>query len=134
MFEENAALIREACVRLENEPVEKALHGYLVLGGLKRVAEIASALDARLPGDLPFANHFFSALTSLPHDDEGHWISLLEDLALIFRAKALGAPDLEVSGIERTLLEYFETSGEWKDTGMVVTTLYWYELPQRFKA
>lgn len=134
MFEENAALIRETCVRLENEPVEKALYGYLVLGGLKRVAEIASALDARLPGDLPFANHFFSELTSLPQDDEGHWISLLEDLALIFRAKALAAPDLEVSGIERALLEYFETSDEWKGTATVVAALYWHELPQRFKA
>ena len=125
MFEENAVLIREACARLENAPVEKAFYGYLV---------VASTLDARLPGDLPFANHFFNELATLPHDDESHWTNLIEDLALIFRAKALAAPDLEVSGIERALLDYFETSDEWKGTDTVVATLYWHDLPQRFKA
>lgn len=134
MFEENAALIRAACARLENAPVEKAIYGYLVLGGLKRLAEIASALDARLPGDLSFANHFFKELATLPHDDQGHWMSLLEDLALIFRAKALAAPDMDVSGIERALLDHFETSDEWKGTETVVATIYWHDLPQRFKA
>lgn len=134
MFEENAVLIREACARLENAPVEKAFYGYLVLGGLKRLAEIASVLDTRLPGDLPFANHFFNELATLPHDDESHWTNLIEDLALIFRAKALAAPDLEVSRIERALLNYFETSDEWKGTDTVVATLYWHDLPQRFKA
>lgn len=134
MFEENAALIRAACARLENGPAEKALYGYLVLGGLKRLAETASALDARLPGDLPFANHFFNELATLPHDDESHWMNLIEDLALIFRAKALAAPDMDVSGIERALLEYFETSDEWKGTETIVAELYWHDLPQRFKA
>ena len=134
MFEENVALIRAACARLENAPVEKALYGYLVLGGLKRIAEIASALDARLPGDLSFANHFFNELATLPHDDQGHWMSLLEDLALIFRAKALAAPDMDVSGIERALLDHFETSDEWKGTETVVATIYWHDLPQRFNA
>ena len=110
------------------------VYGYLVLGGLKRIAEVASTLDARLPGDLPFANHFFNELATLPHDDESHWTNLIEDLALIFRAKALAAPDLEVSGIERALLDYFETSDEWKGTDTVVATLYWHDLPQRFKA
>lgn len=134
MFKENAALVHEAHRRLENAPVERAVYGYLVLGGLKRVAEIASALDARLPGDLSFANHFFNELATLPHDDEGHWLLLLEDLALLFRAKALAAPDLEASPIERALLEHFEASDEWKGTDTLVAQLYWRELPERFKA
>lgn len=109
MFEENAALVREAYRRLENAPVERAVYGHLVLGGLKRVAEIASGLDARLPDDLPFANHFFNELATLPHDDESHWMLLIEDLALIFRAASLAGLEAELGGIERELLEYFET-------------------------
>ena len=64
---------------------------------------------------MTFAKHFFNELATLPHDDESHWMNLLEDLALIFRAKRLAFPDLPEEGEERRLLEFFETSEEWGD-------------------
>ena len=77
------------------------------------------------------AKHFFNELATLPHDDESHWMSLLEDLALIFRAKRLAFPDLPEGGEERRLLEFFEASEEWGDPETEVGSWYWKRLPER---
>ena len=52
-------------------------------------------------------------------------MNLLEDLALIFRAKRLAFPDLPEEGEERRLLEFFETSEEWGDPETEVGSWYW---------
>lgn len=77
------------------------------------------------------SKHFFNELATLPHDDESHWMNLLEDLALIFRAKRLAFPDLPEGGEERRLLEFFEASEEWGDPETEVGSWYWKRLPER---
>ena len=112
-------------------PVEQARTGALVLGGLRRACELADTLDSCITEDMTFAKHFFNELATLPHDDESHWMNLLEDLALIFRAKRLAFPDLPEEGEERRLLEFFETSEEWGDPETEVGSWYWKLLPER---
>lgn len=131
MFQENKTMIENACQRLEHMPVEKALMGALVLAGLRRVLETAEELDGLRADDLPFANHFFNELATLPHDDESHWWNLLEDLAVMFRALSLAAPDRPVPESERALLDFFERSPEWRD-GTLIADWYWRQLPARF--
>ena len=103
----------------------------MVLGGLRRACELADTLDSCITEDMTFAKHFFNELATLPHDDESHWMNLLEDLALIFRAKRLAFPDLPEEGEERRLLEFFETSEEWGDLETEVGSWYWKLLPER---
>lgn len=132
MFKENKTMIERACQRLENLPVEKALMGALVLAGLRRVFETAEEFDRLRPDDLPFANHFFNELATLPHDDESHWWNLLEDLAVMFRALHLAHPDRSVPESERALLDFFERSAEWHEGGKLIADWYWRDLPARF--
>ena len=115
MFRHKVPAIKVARDRLLDLPVEQARTGALVLGGLRRACELADTLDSCITEDMTFAKHFFNELATLPHDDESHWMNLLEDLALIFRAKRLAFPDLPEEGEERRLLEFFETSEEWGD-------------------
>ena len=58
-------------------------------------------------------------------------MNLLEELALIFRAKRLAFPDLPEGGEERRLLEFFEASEEWGDPETEVGSWYWKRLPER---
>ena len=116
MFRHKVPAIKTARDRLLDLPVEQARTGALVLGGLRRVCELADTLNE---------------LATLPHDDESHWMNLLEDLALIFRAKRLAFPELPEEGEERRLLEFFETSEEWDDPQTEVGSWYWKLLPER---
>ena len=122
MFRHKVPAIKVARDRLLDLPVEQARTGALVLGGLRRACELADTLDSCITEDMTFAKHFFNELATLPHDDESHWMNLLEDLALIFRAKRLE---------ERRLLEFFETSEEWSDPETEVGSWYWKLLPER---
>ena len=97
----------------------------------KRRGQLADTLDSCITEDMTFAKHFFNELATLPHDDESHWMNLLEDLALIFRAKRLAFPELPEEGEERRLLEFFETSEEWDDPQTEVGSWYWKLLPER---
>ena len=98
MFRHKVPAIKVARDRLLDLPVEQARTGALVLGGLRRACELADTLDSCITEDMTFAKHFFNELATLPHDDESHWMNLLEDLALIFRAKRLAFPDLPEEG------------------------------------
>lgn len=98
MFRHKVPAIKTARDRLLDLPVEQARTGALVLGGLRRVCELADTLDSCITEDMTFAKHFFNELATLPHDDESHWMNLLEDLALIFRAKRLAFPELPEEG------------------------------------
>ena len=131
MFRHKVPAIKVARDRLLDLPVEQARTGALVLGGLRRACELADTLDSCITEDMTFAKHFFNELATLPHDDESHWMHLLEDLALIFRAKRLAFPDLPEEGEERRLLEFFETSEEWGDPETEVGSWYWKLLPER---
>lgn len=131
MFRHNIPAIKVARDRLLDLPVEQARTGVLVLGGLSRVCELADTLDSCITEDMPFANHFFNELATLPHDDESHWMNLLEDLALIFRAKRLAFPELPEGKEESGLLEFFEGSDEWGDPNTDVGSWYWKLLPER---
>lgn len=88
-------------------------------------------LDACVTEDMPFSKHFFNELATLPQDDGSHWMSLLEDLALIFRVRRLAFPAEAVSEEESAVLGFFEHSGEW-DPGTLVYDWYWKLLPERF--
>lgn len=81
MFRHKVPAIKAARDRLLDLPVEQARTGALVLGGLRRVCELADTLDSCITEDMTFAKHFFNELATLPHDDESHWMNLLEDLA-----------------------------------------------------
>lgn len=131
MFAQQKQLIEKAYIRLLDMPVERARLGCMVLNGLRRVAETASMLDACVTEDMPFSKHFFNELATLPQDDGSHWMSLLEDLALIFRARRLAFPAEAVSEEESAVLGFFEHSGEW-DPGTLVYDWYWKLLPERF--
>lgn len=131
MFQYKISAIKVARDRLSDLPVKQARMGALVLAGLRRVCELADTLDSCITEDMPFAKHFFNELATLPHDDESHWMNLLEDLALIFRAKRLAFPDLPEGGEERRLLEFFEASEEWGDPETEVGSWYWKRLPER---
>ncbi len=130
MFGQQRHLIENAGTRLLDLPVERAGIGLLVLNGLRRVCELGEMLDSCVSDDMPFAKHFFNELTSLPQEDGSHWMSLLEDLALIFRAKRLAFPELPESAEERQVLDFFESSGEWADRKTLVETWYWEKLPE----
>lgn len=129
MFGQQRHLIENASNRLQDLPVERSGVGLLVLNGLSRVCELGGTLDSCVSDDMPFAKHFFNELTSLPQEDGSHWMNLLEDLALIFRAKRLAFPDLPEHAEETHLLEFFETSGEWDGRKTLVETWYWEKLP-----
>lgn len=131
MFQHKIPIIQIARDRLLDLPVERARMGALVLGGLRRVCELADTLDACITEDMTFAKHFFNELATLPHDDESHWMNLLEDLALIFRAKRLAFPDHPEEWLESRLLEFFEQSSEWDDPDTEVHSWYWKLLPER---
>ena len=122
MFRHKVPAIKVARDRLLDLPVEQARTGALVLGVLRRACELADTLDSCITEDMTFAKHFFNELATLPHDDESHWMNLLEDLAL---------PDLPEEGEERRLLEFFETSEEWGDPETEVGSWYWKLLPER---
>lgn len=122
MFRHKVPAIKVARDRLLDLPVEQARTGALVLGGLRRACELADTLDSCITEDMTFAKHFFNELATLPHDDESHWMNLLEDLAF---------PDLPEEGEERRLLEFFETSEEWGDPETEVGSWYWKLLPER---
>ena len=131
MFQYKISAIKVARDRLSDLPVEQARMGALVLAGLRRVCELADTLDSCITEDMPFAKHFFNELATLPHDDESHWMNLLEDLALIFRAKRLAFPVLPEGGEERRVLEFFGAWGEWGDPETEVGSWYWKRLPER---
>ena len=73
MFRHKVPAIKAARDRLLDLPVEQARTGALVLGGLRRVCELADTLDSCITEDMTFAKHFFNELATLPHDDESHW-------------------------------------------------------------
>lgn len=131
MFEQQRHLIEDASARLQELPVESAHIGCLVLEGLRCVCEQAETFDTCVAEDMPFVKHFFNELASLPQDDGSHWMNLLEDLALIFRAKQLTFSALPQQKGESALLAFFEGSGEWTDRGTLVATWYWKNLPER---
>ena len=60
-------------------------------------------------------------------------MNLLEDLALIFRAKQLAFPAENVSEGEGAILGFFEHSGEWH-AGSLVYDWYWKALPERLSS
>ena len=130
MFEQKKAVIERAGIQLQQLPVERACLGRLVLGGLRCVYRQAGTFDACVTDDMPFAKHFFNELASLPQDDGSHWISLLEDLALLFRVRQLAFPQIPESEDEAEVREFFESSGEW-DSGTLVGAWYWKILPAR---
>ena len=122
MFRHKVPAIKVARDRLLDLPVEQARTGALVLGGLRRACELADTLDSCITEDMTFAKHFFNELATLPHDDESHWMNLLEDLALIFRAKRLAFPDKgENNGFSRPARGRGRTPplGVFRDVGRV---------------
>ena len=131
MFGQQRRLIEDASARLQELSVESARVGCLVLEGLRCVCEQAETFDACIADDMPFAKHFFNELASLPQNDGSHWMNLLEDLALLFRAKRLAFPALAEQKGESDVLEFFEGSGEWADRETLVGMWYWKELPER---
>ena len=106
--------------------------GKLVREGLLHLTRNHADFDACLDGQAFFTNHFLRLLTTLPLPDEGHWLELFEDLALIMREKALRCGKPAGAGIERRILEHFESCGLWEpDDDRLVSQWYWYRLPLR---
>lgn len=106
--------------------------GGLVQEGLLHVIRNCAAFDACREQPLPFAKHFLRLLTVLPLSDEGHWLEVFEDLALIVREKQLRCGGKAHVAIEERILRYFETSGYWDEgDGRLVSQWYWHRLPLR---
>lgn len=106
--------------------------GGLVREGLLHVIRNCAAFDACRDQQLPFTKHFLRLLTVLPLSDEGHWLEIFEDLALIVREKQLRCGGKAFAAIEERILRYFEASGYWdEDDGRLVSQWYWHRLPLR---
>lgn len=104
--------------------------GGLVREGLLHVIRNCAAFDACLDPQLPFTKHFLCLSAALPLADEGHWLEVFEDLALIMREKQLRCGGKAHAAIEERILRYFETSGYWDEgDGRLVSRWYWYRLP-----
>ena len=124
MFRKNQLLLRSALEKLKRLPVERAEIGHLVLIGLREVMTQANALDECIKEPLPFVEHFFKELQSLPQEDDGHWLELLEDMILIFRAKELLSGREATSVAEGQLRDFFINADEWDDEGSLVARWY----------
>lgn len=134
MFRENRARLAEAYAILQDLPTDNALRSCLVLEGLRHLMHTTSEFDETLVDNSLLKNHFFSDLASLPQNDESHWFSLLELLALLFKEHALRNPGVENSPIALRILTYFEESSEWNpDDGTLASRWYWVELPERYQ-
>ena len=118
--------------------------GRLVCRGLRHVARHAGEFDREIHPDPLLQKHFLETLTSLCACASGNageagrvcvedaWLSLFEDLTLFVRERSL-----RCSGpcpVEKTLLQYFESSGEWQsDAPTMISWMYWYGLPWRIE-
>ncbi len=123
-------LMRNAYDMLCAMPADDPELGALAREGLLHVTRNHAEFDACADRPTSFANHFLRLLATLPLADNGHWLELFEDLALIIRAKALISGKGAETDIEQRILRYFESSGQWeKDDGRMVSQWYWYRLP-----
>lgn len=117
---------------LERLPAERAGLGALVLNGLRAIQDSPALMSSIIHGISPVTEHFFHELATLPQSDESHWMSLFEDMAILFREHALGNAASEISLEGTRLLECFETCGLWAPgDGTLVSQWYWEELPRR---
>ena len=126
-------IISEGYNRLANLPVENAELGSIVLNGLRAIQDSPDLMDSILHGISPFTEHFFHELATLPQSDGSHWLSLLEDMAVLFREHKLNREEETLVKEEYRLLEFFESSEMWKaGDGTLISFWYWEELPRRF--
>ena len=105
--------------------------GVFVLEGLRHIMASVEQFDKAIASGHVFTKHFLRSLTSPSLDDQGCWLELFEDIALIIREKTLRPPHNGISQIEQRILVFFETCGEWAPhDGSQVSAWYWYQLPR----
>lgn len=110
------------------------LPGSLVLEGLEHIMSCLEQFDKAIASGHLFTKHFLRSLTRPALDDQGCWLELFEDIALIVREKTLRPPHEGIAPVEQRILCYFETCGEWHPhDGTQVSTWYWYQLPSLVK-
>ena len=105
--------------------------GLLVLDGLDHITHSVDRFDAAIASGHAFTKHFLQALTSPALDDQGCWMELFEDIALLVREKTLRPPHEGIAPVEHRILHHFETCGEWSPhDGTQVSAWYWHQLPR----
>lgn len=140
MFSRNRPVMQAAHETLQSFRGSEPAFGELVRHGLRHLMDMAPNFDGCVDCDTMQTKHFFSELATLGKqgDDGGEpedcWLCLLEDMALFFRERFLRHPEEQVPDIERRVMDYFESSGEWHpEDGKYVSQSYWVHLPERWR-
>ena len=90
--------------------------------GLKHLLENCPAFDACVDEDNPFYQEFVLQLpTSVCLEED--CLSLFECLAIFFRLRQMAASGIPLTDIERKVLHYFETCGEWQPHDATIVSL-----------
>ena len=97
--------------------------------GLKHLLENSPAFDACVGEDNPFYQEFVLQLqTNICLEED--CLSLFECLAIFFRLRQMAANGVPLDGIERKVLHFFETCGEWQPQDpTIVSFWYWWRIP-----
>lgn len=97
--------------------------------GLKYLLDHTAVFDACVDENNPFYQEFVNLLNAGLTNDEDCF-SLFECLAIFFRLKQHENPDQAQSDIEKQVLNYFESSGEWQPQDNTLVSLwYWWRIP-----
>ncbi len=140
MFNINREAMEAAYQTLHAHRDTEPAFGGLVRNGLRHLLDHSHDFDACLDCDSAQTKHFFHELATLKTGEASFsdvadcWLCLFEDLALFFRERFLRHPEKDVPEVERTVMNYFESSGEWhpEDSGFV-SYQYWTGLPERWR-
>ena len=112
-------------VQQHSWPLEKIFRS-----GLMSIREYSADYDTLIDDSNPFYQEFTqcSQQEAISEDD---LFSLFECLVIFIRMRQMVAPDLRLSAKEQSVLEYFETCGEWTACDeTVVSQWYWKHLPE----
>lgn len=126
MFKEKIPTMNQALEILENLKTNTSLLENFVCAGVKYVANSTDLFDKIIKKNCPIKRHFFTTLKNLPLNDDGHWLELLEDLAFFFKQQKSLTSETPVPKEGQQLMEYFESSDDWKSQdNLLINTYYW---------
>ena len=121
-------LMQSACTKAEQQdwPLEKFFRS-----GLVSLKEFSTDYDSIIDEHNPFYQEFTSYLHQEALETEDLF-SLFECLVIFIRMRQMASPGLTLSPGEQSVLDYFETCGEWSSRDdTLVSHWYWKRLPDK---
>ena len=105
------------------QPVQK-----LFSQGLQHLLKNVPMFDECVGEDNPFYQEFVCHLNGSCLDEDG--LSLFECLTIFFRLRQMHTKETALGAVERRVLHYFETCGEWQPhDATIVSFWYWWRIP-----